>query len=370
MNTTESRSQFPVKRFEPFTGNRKKSIYNPKDIDQLGHGLNLLLNLDIKWGDRNELIVTDGRATLVLSPPSTGPAPIVNAHPFQVYPLDRGQVADADKANPIGYKFYAVRSGYVEYRPRWYNLSGSSPGVNGDYSYYPDPYGGGETWGSSLTFGDDVEQASPTGKLGFSGGYFAFDPAPEISGSGLNYGCYYSIWISIQDMVPNTLPTVQMQSHRFSPHNPAGLYPGNAFPTPTDDEEIFPIAIIQIVASTDTGMVIPPNFGTGLLPPDVANGITTVGAGFISQILWTNIINRYDRLGLRYVGDFNVAQYRTYYSGDLVFWDAGGDPTKPDYGWWLCTVQHTNGAAVTKPADTGAFFYFANPNPPSVTNPP
>lgn len=363
MKSSLSTPKIAVKSLTPITGSNKRAK-SPRTLDEILHAVNLLLNLEVKFELRSpgELIVTDRRAALIL-PTQQQPESEITAHPFQVYKLEGSQLQPADKNSPTKVA-YTFRSGYIEVRPRWIAISGSAYTLlPGNYSFYADEVGGGSAFDRS-GFGDDVEQVSPTGRLGFEGSYFTCDPTPEVDGSsGLNWGSYYSVYIQITDSTPNAFPVIEMKSRRFS-RNPSTIFANVAFPVTTADIEIIPIAIIQLSPEQAVEPIIYPNFGVGIIAP------SNVGPGYISQIQWTNLVNRFDRLGIRNQGEFDPAQHRVYYPNDLVSFTSVG-PDDPNYGWWIATSFGENGPGVTTPDTGGAgFVYYANPNPPSVTNPP
>lgn len=64
-----------AKRVAPFFGNRHKSIYDPRHIDELVHALNLLLDMRVvvKSSGVSELVLSDSRANLILAIPPAVP---------------------------------------------------------------------------------------------------------------------------------------------------------------------------------------------------------------------------------------------------------------------------------------------------------
>ncbi len=78
MNTTLSRPKITVRRIGPITGNRHKSLYDPRTIDEIRHALDLLLDLRVVIVDqsnprKNVLLLSDSRAVLPLAIPAAKP---------------------------------------------------------------------------------------------------------------------------------------------------------------------------------------------------------------------------------------------------------------------------------------------------------
>ncbi len=78
MNTTLSRPKITVRRIGAITGNRHKSLYDPRTTDEIRHALDLLLDLRVVIVDqsnprKNVLMLSDSRAVLPLAIPPAAP---------------------------------------------------------------------------------------------------------------------------------------------------------------------------------------------------------------------------------------------------------------------------------------------------------
>lgn len=325
--------------------------------------LNALMNTRLLRGLHDKFHLSDNNSMFEIADNSIsdGDVPL---HPFQLYKVPSGLVPTYS-----GSTCYAVRSGHVELRPRWYPLSSGFRAQSAATFDHYDVVGGG--------LGDDIEDDTQSG-LGYGGSYFVLDGISGVDDeivTAVHYGCYYAFWLEINDNTANAYPTVSVQCRRFSVYSSSPSYPTVPFPNPvwnggatgsgtynTLSKEVLPIAILQLIPR-ETPALITGNDGIGVsaVPPN----------GLIAQFQTTNFVNRFDYSGSRFLGEFSNSQYRMYYPGDEVIYYGSG-PSDTFSGLWVATGVGRNGGAVTAPPDNGAavFIYKANINRPSVTNPP
>ena len=102
-------------RIAQFTGNKNKSILNAKDIDELVHAINSLLNMQVKTGSNFQFLVGDYQCTLIIPPQSGGSGGNMNFRgeydPTIVYAV--GDVVVIRKGNSGGFPagtFVCVKS--------------------------------------------------------------------------------------------------------------------------------------------------------------------------------------------------------------------------------------------------------------------
>jgi hypothetical protein len=347
-----------------FTGG---NVLSPKQHEKMRHAVTALNNIQVKrvpngttnieYSDKNVIIQVGDNPSGVASASVASSG----AHPFKLYAVASDQILPADVGKPC----YAIRHGTIEYRPRWYhglNLAVTQQHYNWDYYQNDSPSGGDggliatppDIAGLSDEVGPDID----IGLLDRNGGYFVLDPTEDIV-SGVNYGCYYSFYISIDDTTPNQLPIISLVARRFTPGNSGGTYPQAMIPASTDGLEIVPLAVLQVTPGHSAFIDFPTGLGGNASSGPSLNGL-------IWQIQTTNLINRYDRFMMRYQGIWDTSQYRTWYYGDVVKYDANMAPGG-GAGLYVATGAAYNASNPTAtPANaTGApFEYIGNIIPP------